>query len=488
MSSFFANTTKLLGGNAFAQAIGIIAIPIITRLYSTEQFGSFAIILSIATIISSISTLGFHLAILIPKDQSKAKALVALSLISLLLTSAPIVIIAEAFPDLVKSYLGESIDQETAYIILAMVILQGLYSIASYWSIRERKFGIVATSKVFESVSDRGISIGVVAFGWASALSLSFARICGVLSSLVFLALSMRHLKTEQPIIKPHCKTAPLYSTFKDFKEYVIYNTPSVLLINAMGQLPTIMIGYFYSPVAAGLYAIATRLVTIPVKALGSALSTTVTQHFASLVSQDDLQSAKANAISMHSKLFAFLLIPFSFICVAGEFAVEILLGPEWLEAGTFVQWMSYFAFSTLMAQAFGGLFDVMKRQKTRLKFHIANFILRIGVLLACGYMDFPVISTIAYYAIIANLMNILAVSIAFEGIGAHREVLRSILRNAAAPLIMILSFWWLSKFFSPIICLAISSLYCIIWATILLKIFYSSECAVYYKKISSAL
>lgn len=487
MSSFFANTTKLLGGNVFAQLIGIIAIPIITRLYSTEQYGSFAIILSIATIISSVSTLGFHLAILIPKKRAQAIALAKISLISLFLTSLPLSLIAILFPSLVTTYLGDNITPQTIHIISIMVVCQGLYSIISYWCIREKSFAAVATSKIFESISDRGIAIGVVAFGWVSALSLSIARICGVITSLAFLLLSMRQVKKEDGLATLP-STLTLSNTFREFKEYAIYNTPSVLLINAMGQLPTIIIGYFYSPVAAGLYAIANRLVSIPVQALGSALSTTVTQHFASMVAHGDIAAAKNDAINMHSRLFSFLLIPFSFICIAGEYVVELLLGAHWLLAGELVQWMSYFAFSTLMAQAFGGLFDVMKRQHIRLTFHIANFFCRIGVLLACGYMDLPIVSTIAYFAIVANIMNLIAVKIAFDGIGAKKEIYTSFLSNLAPPACMLLCAWWINSTAGMHSALTFSSLYCLVWLITLLKIFYRNECIAYFHRIKKCI
>lgn len=488
MSSFLKNTTKLLGGNVFAQIIGIIAIPIITRIYNTEQYGSFAITLSIATIISSVSTLGFHLAILIPKENSTAKALAKISLISLILTSLPISLASLINPSLLIYFLGSNIDQNTIRVISIMVISQGLYSIASYWCIREKKFGAVATSKIFESISDRGIAIGAAAFGWASAISLSFARIFGVIISLVFLLFTIRTTRTEKNASDLSTSTTSIYSTFKDFKEYAIFNTPSVLLINAMGQLPTIIIGYFYSPVAAGLYAIANRLVSIPVQALGSALSTTVTQHFASLISEGNVETAKKNAIEMHSKLFAFLLIPFSLLCVIGGHVVELLLGPQWLLAGNLVQWLSYFALSTLLAQAFGGLFDVMKRQKTRLKFHMANFIFRIGVLLICSLMDLAITSTIACFAVVANIMNLIAVKIAFDGIGAKNEITSSIISNIIPPLCMILCAWWLETAFSFVIAMIFSLIYCAIWQLVLLNKFYRKECISFFYRLKNAI
>lgn len=484
MSSFFANTTKLLGGNIFAQLIGILAIPIITRLYSTDQFGSFSIILSAATIIASVSTLGFHLAILIPKERSQAKALAKIALICLLLTSLPLSIIAVLFPSLFESLLGNNFNHQTVHLITLMVICQGLYSVVSYWCIRERQFGAVATSKIFESIFDRGMAVGAGAFGWTSALSLSVARVLGIVSSLGFLVLSIRNVKNKQQSSATVTSKKSIYCTFQEFKEYAIYNTPSVLLINAMGQLPTIMIGYFYSPIAAGLYAIANRLVSIPVQALGSALSTTVTQHFASMVSNGDLKGARKNAISMHTSLFAFLLIPFSFICITGEYIVELLLGPQWLLAGNLVQWMSYFAFSTLMAQAFGGLFDVMKRQKVRLTFHIINFIFRIGTLLICGYLELPILTTIASFAVVANIMNLIAVKLAFDGIGAKKEILTSIARNIAPPLCLLLCAWELNSVYGENIKIIFSLFYCLIWLLALLHILYRKECIAQLRKI----
>jgi len=51
-SSFASDVLKLVGGTAIAQALGILASPVITRLYGPKAFGVAALFTAITGIIS----------------------------------------------------------------------------------------------------------------------------------------------------------------------------------------------------------------------------------------------------------------------------------------------------------------------------------------------------------------------------------------------------------------------------------------------------
>ena len=68
-------------GTTIAQAIPIAISPILTRMYSPESFGVLAIFISVATVISVIANLRYQLAIVQPKKDEDAAAIVILSMI-----------------------------------------------------------------------------------------------------------------------------------------------------------------------------------------------------------------------------------------------------------------------------------------------------------------------------------------------------------------------------------------------------------------------
>lgn len=80
-SEFFRNLLTLMTGTGLAALITVFSAPFITRLYSPEDFGGFALFFSMATIIGSIACLRYEVAIVLPRFNFRAVQLVALSLI-----------------------------------------------------------------------------------------------------------------------------------------------------------------------------------------------------------------------------------------------------------------------------------------------------------------------------------------------------------------------------------------------------------------------
>ena len=71
----------LASGTIGAQGILVLAAPFLTRIYSPEAFGVLAIYTMLLTLIVSISSLSYQLAIPISQDEEEVPNLAALSLV-----------------------------------------------------------------------------------------------------------------------------------------------------------------------------------------------------------------------------------------------------------------------------------------------------------------------------------------------------------------------------------------------------------------------
>ncbi len=78
-SEFSKNTLTLMIGSALAQVIPIIISPILTRVYTPEEFGIFALYITFISIGASLVTAKYETAILLPKKEENAKYLVYIS-------------------------------------------------------------------------------------------------------------------------------------------------------------------------------------------------------------------------------------------------------------------------------------------------------------------------------------------------------------------------------------------------------------------------
>ena len=80
-SKFSLNIMTLMLGTTVAQAIPIIISPILTRIYSPEEFGLLILFMSIVSILSVIVSLRYERAIIQPLDDEDAISLVVISIL-----------------------------------------------------------------------------------------------------------------------------------------------------------------------------------------------------------------------------------------------------------------------------------------------------------------------------------------------------------------------------------------------------------------------
>ncbi|OYT14961.1 MAG: hypothetical protein B7C24_15535 [Bacteroidetes bacterium 4572_77] len=71
-SEFRKNFLSLFTGTAAAQAIPFLLEPVISRLFLPQEFGVFELYVAFVTIIGSIATLRYEMAIVLPAKNSNA--------------------------------------------------------------------------------------------------------------------------------------------------------------------------------------------------------------------------------------------------------------------------------------------------------------------------------------------------------------------------------------------------------------------------------
>ena len=86
-SNFIANVLKLVSGSVTAQILSILLVPLITRIYSPDDFGIFQLFLSISGILIIFSTFSYQFAIMLPKREEDSANVAFLCAILVTLTS-----------------------------------------------------------------------------------------------------------------------------------------------------------------------------------------------------------------------------------------------------------------------------------------------------------------------------------------------------------------------------------------------------------------
>ena len=125
-SEYSKNIFTLFGGASLAQAIPIAVSPILTRIYTPEEFGLLALFVALTSIPSIISSGRYEQAILLPKDEESAINIFALCLLLISLTSVISFVVILIFDDIIVDLLNKNEIKYWLYLLPLSIFLVGL--------------------------------------------------------------------------------------------------------------------------------------------------------------------------------------------------------------------------------------------------------------------------------------------------------------------------------------------------------------------------
>ena len=185
-SEFSRNVLTLMTGTTIAQAVPIAISPILTRIYTPEDFGVFALYMAIAAIISIIATGRYEMAIMLPKEDEDVNSIVKLILILLSSISVFVFLIVFLFNQEITNLFENKEISNWLYFLPLSIVLTGIYQVFNYLLIREKSFKRLAKNKVIVSTSNASTQLAI-GLGSASSFGLLFGNLTGYIVSIFFI-------------------------------------------------------------------------------------------------------------------------------------------------------------------------------------------------------------------------------------------------------------------------------------------------------------
>jgi lipopolysaccharide exporter len=405
MSSFFQNTAKMAMGSTGSQVIALAAMPFITRIYSPEMFGVYALYLSAVLIFFPVSSLRFASALVLPDKIETVDALFYLSLMAVFLMSA-LVYFSGTFLLLPMLGQGQPYEGWLVSLISVGVFLQGSQQVLQFWNLRHKQFDTLGIARVVDAVADRGFVLVAGMLSTPAYIFLVVGRWLGPLASmllLLFRPYSYRNIKALPPI-----SDTQLRAVASEYKSFPLYSTWAFLVSGISRDLPIWVLMAYYSPTATGMFALGQRVLSAPALSLGDALSKTFMQRTA-----EDFN--KSNDISHNSRRMAKLLynLHFPIIIVLmcyGEALFSLLFGEEWRDAGRYVEILAPVFSLQFIYRVFSVFFDVLNRQRQRLVFDAISFASRLLSLIVPVSLGYDVQTTLTFFCVVSSLVYIVAI------------------------------------------------------------------------------
>ncbi|MCK9156596.1 MAG: oligosaccharide flippase family protein [Paludibacteraceae bacterium] len=363
----------LVSGNTVAMAVGFLISPLLTRLFSPDEFGVLNLFLSISGVLILFANAEFHNSIMLPKSEYKA---VACTHLGMLTTMAACLLF------LLGVILFFSLDFEVGpignwlWLIPIYAFLQAIWNILNNWYTRTKHFWLISSFQVSQSLGNAALKS---LFGW---LKLPHNGLISgtIIGSLIALVLSVAtSLKQLRPLLRFDglaCKVMALR-----YVNFPKYSLPRALVNYVSGNLPILLLSAYFSMDYIGFFGMATMLAFRPINMISYSLCQVFYQKSAEMYRD---HKPLMPFFRRFSKNTLMIVVP-SFLALYYilPWLVSFLFGEEWVETGTYIQMMlPWLAMSTIVA-SMGFLFDLFLMQKMGLIFEIINIVMR---LLSLGY------------------------------------------------------------------------------------------------------
>ena len=405
------NFAKLLSANVVAQVIGLIVYPILTRIYSPEDFGLLNLFLSISGVLVILSTAEYYNAIVLPKKDKEGVEVFYLC-VCILLFVVGFTTLSVLFSDEIARLFNTPALANYYWLMPILVLVLGGWNILNYWYVRCARYSSISRYQLSQSTFSAVTKIGFGHFGILQGGMIYSIVIAPTIALIISLLTSFR-----QKVMS--CWTRPSWNDIKfvanRYHKFPLYSLPRSFVNMVAGQLPVLLLTPLFGAQYVGWWSMALLLGFMPISMITKSIYQVLYQYTTDRVNNNQpigvyFRRFTISVLVIGVPLFGILywLLPDLTL---------LFLGEGWDETGVYLRWMLPWLLSSVLTASTGFLADIFFKQQIGFAFEMLTAILRvIGVLLGVWQDDFTLsivcyavgsaIAVIAQYVWLVSLVN----------------------------------------------------------------------------------
>lgn len=342
--SFMRSVAILVSGTTIAHGITAAALPILSRLYTPEDFSLLAVFAGLLSILAVAACLRFDVAVAIPENDKDSLNLLALAIACAGFCALVLLIFVLVSPIWLAEKLNQPKLAPYLWLLPVGVLFAGAYSALQSWFIRKKSFGIISRSRIAQSMASVGtqFGMGTLAMG---PVGLLIGNVMNAGAACIGFGYQLR--KSWVAGLKNSTVTWKYMKImFIAYNRYPKYSTFEALFNSAAIQIPVIMIAAMASGPEAGYLMFAMTVMQAPMALFGTAIGQAYLSRAPGAQNEGRLQAYTLDILGALAKAGVGPLI------AAGIIAPVIfgyVFGQSWERSGWLVAWMTpWFVFQFL--------------------------------------------------------------------------------------------------------------------------------------------
>ncbi|MGB9898195.1 lipopolysaccharide biosynthesis protein, partial [Thermanaerothrix sp.] len=336
------------------QAITVLVSPVLTRLYSPEDFGVLAVYSSILGILSVVASWRYELAIPLPEKDEDAINLLALSLGIVVLMSLLVSFGLWHLSDQIVRWAKVPALRPYVWLLPIGLLLVGSYQVFNYWAVRKHAFSSIARTKLYQGFGTAFSQIGG-GFLTSGPLGLIIGQIVGQCAGIITLVKLYRNHENSLEFDFAKCTNLA-----KRYRRFPMLSTWPAF-VNAVGtQLPVIALSAAHGTQVTGWFSLAIKVFAFPLSIISVSTSQVLMGQAATYKRLPrELQLLFWKVIRQQ----CLLGLPLLLLIPINPVIFPLIFGQEWRTSGIYAAiWLPSLV-ATFIATPTGAFLDVLERQ-----------------------------------------------------------------------------------------------------------------------------
>ncbi|AMS26962.1 hypothetical protein AEM51_07980 [Bacteroidetes bacterium UKL13-3] len=406
LSAFNKKVFILSSGSLISQALIVAISPVLTRIYAPESFGLLAVFTSMSAIFASLFSGKYEHAIILPKEDEKAKNIGFFCfLISLSLSIVLLGIMLLNHHLFIRFFNFNASPWQIILLVPFMTVFIAVYSCLQLWFQRKEEFSISSLNAITQSLIT---IITNVLFGLLGIKI--FGLVYGYILSIVFSTIFLSVIFLKKEGVSSLLKNLSLIKAVRagiEYKKFPLTILWAELLVTFSQQLMPLLLTSIYTSSIVGLFAFSNRILKIPSILLSNSIWGVF--RVEAIKIKNNNQPIIPIYLSTLKKLLLVGLLPYLVILIAGQFIFQIAFGDKWVISGLYAQIMSLYVYSDLVAFPLSSIFIICNKSKLYFLVQIITILFTVGGILLGKWWGGDIYSIVLYsgFGILANVISV---------------------------------------------------------------------------------
>lgn len=322
-----------MSGVFLSQVILVLGSFVLTRIFTPEDFGLIALFLSLASVLTVISTGRYEHSIILPKERSDGYNLMLQTVFIVIAFSVVLFFVLWPLADKLSVLLRNPAIAPWLPFLPLMVLCNALFFTFRAWLIRFKEFKTITTAGVVKSIVLNGI---LITGGFITG-HVVFFLIGNITAQSIETLLLYRRMR-KQGISEKRYDKQQVIELFRRYDNFPKYLLPADLINTYASQNPIILLNLFFGDAVVGFYSLAERVLGLPIKLISSTTKEVYKQKAtAEFNSKGNCRQVFRNTFLM---LFFSSLIPTVILFFAAPDLFAFFFGEEWRSSGVYSRYL----------------------------------------------------------------------------------------------------------------------------------------------------